>query len=48
MGKEIGIQIQEAQRVSKKTNPKRLTARHILKMSKEENIKSSKRKSAYI
>ena len=35
MGKEIVIQIQEAQRVPKKMNPKRPTSRHfIIKMSK--------------
>ena len=35
LGKERDIQIQEAQRVSNKMNPKRLTQRHIIgKMSK--------------
>ena len=34
MGKETDIHIQEAQRVPNKRNPKRLTPRHISKLSK--------------
>ena len=49
MGKERVNQIQDAQRVSYRINPRRNTPRHILiKLSKinykEENIKSSKGK----
>ena len=46
--KEIDIQIQEAQTVQNKMDPKRTTSRHtIIKMPKvkdKENLKSSKRK----
>ena len=46
--KELGIQVQEAQRVRNMMNPKRPTPRHtIIKMPKvkdKENIKISKRK----
>ena len=49
MGKEIVSQVQEAQRVPYRINPKRNTPRHVLiKLSKikykEKNIKSSKGK----
>ena len=48
MVKEIDIQVQEAQRVPNKMDPKRTTLRHIIiKMAKvkdKENLKSSKRK----
>ena len=49
MGKEIVNQVQEAQRVPYRINPRRNTSRHILiKRSKikykEKNIKSSKGK----
>ena len=49
MGKEIVNQVQEAQRVPHRINPRRNTQRHILiKLSKikykEKNIKSSKGK----
>jgi len=38
LGKEIGIQFQEAQTVPNKTNPKRFTPRYIIiKMSKVKN-----------
>ena len=42
MGKETDVQLQEAQRVSTKINPKRSTPRHItIKMAKIKNkIKS--------
>ena len=46
--KETDTQVQEAQRVPNKMNPKKLTQRHItIKMQKvrqRENLKSSKRK----
>ena len=45
--REIDVQVQEAQRVPNKTNPKRPTPRHIIKMPKvqgKEKLKSSKRK----
>ena len=44
--KEIDTQVQEAQRIPNKLDPKRTTPRHIIiKMSKvKENLKSSKRK----
>ena len=50
MGKEIGTQLQEAQRVPYRINPRRNTPRHILiKLTKikhkEKNIKISKGKS---
>ena len=48
LAKEIDIQVQEAQRVPNKLDPKRTTPRHvIIKMSKfkdKKNLKSSKRK----
>ena len=49
MGKEIATQVQEAQRVPYRVNPRRKTPRHILiKLKKikfkEKNIKSSKGK----
>ena len=49
MGKEIATQVQEAQRVQYRINPRRNTPRHILiKLTKtkfkEKNIKSSKGK----
>ena len=49
LAKEIDIQVQEAQRVPNKMDPKRSTPRHIImKMTKvrdkEKNLKSSKRK----
>ena len=48
MMKEIDMQVQEAQRVPDRMNPKRPTARHInIKMpvvKYKENLKSSKRK----
>ena len=35
LGKEIGIQVQEAQRVPERTDPKRITTRHtVIKMAK--------------
>jgi len=35
LGKEIGIQVQEAQRVPERTDPKRTTTRHtVIKMAK--------------
>ena len=45
--KEIGIQVQEAQRFPNQTVAERLIPRHIIKMPKvndKENLKSSKRK----
>ena len=44
--KGIDMQVQEAQRIPNKLDPKRTTPRHIIiKMSKvKENLKSSKRK----
>ena len=46
--KEIDIQVQEAQRVPNKMNPKRTTPRHIIikmpKVKDKENLISSKRK----
>ena len=47
LAKEIDIQVQEAQRVPNKLDPKRSTPRHIIiKMPKiKDNLKSSKRKS---
>ena len=48
MGKETDNQVQEAQRVPKRINPKETTPRHaVIKMTKikgKENIESSKRK----
>ena len=48
LAKEIDIQVQEAQRVPNKLDPKRTTPRHIIikipKVKDNENIKSSKRK----
>ena len=48
LAKEIDLQVQEAQRVPNKMDPKRTTLRHIIiKMAKvkdKENLKSSKRK----
>ena len=48
MAKEIDMQIQEAQRVLKKLDPRRNTPRHIIitfpKMQQKENLRSSKRK----
>ena len=48
LAKEIDIQVQEAQRIPNKLDPKRTTPRHvIIKMSKfkdKKNLKSSKRK----
>ena len=46
--KEIDMQVQEAQRVPNKLDPRRNTQRHIIiklpKMKEGENLKSSKRK----
>lgn len=46
MGKEIAIQVQEAQRVPYRINPKRNTPRHILiklmKNNKKKNIENIK------
>ena len=46
--KETDTQVQEAQRVPNKMNPKKLTQRHIIikmqKVRQRENLKSSKRK----
>ena len=46
--KEIGMQVQEAQRVPKKLDPRRNTPRHIIitlpKIKDKESLKSSKRK----
>ena len=46
--KEIDIQVQEAQRVPNKLDPKRTTPRHIIitmpKFKDKENLKSSKKK----
>ena len=46
--KEADIQVQEAQRVPNKMDPKRTTQRHIIikmpKVKDKENLKSSKRK----
>ena len=46
--KEVDIQVQEAQRVPNKMNPKRPTPRHIIikmqKVKDRENLKSSWRK----
>ena len=48
LAKEINVQVQEAERVPNKMNPKRTTPRHIIiKMSRvkdKDNLKSSKRK----
>ena len=49
MGKEIDIQIQEAQRCPNKINPRRSTPRHTIKMAKSsENFKSSQGKNNYL
>ena len=46
--KDIDIQVQEAQRIPKKMNPKRPILRHIIikmpKVKKIENLKSSRKK----
>ena len=46
--KEIDIQVQEAQRIPNKMDPRRTTPRHIIikmpKVKHKENLKSSKRK----
>ena len=46
--KEIDIQVQEAQKIPNKMNPKRRTPRYIIinmpKVKDRENLKSSKRK----
>ena len=45
--KEVVIQVQEAQRIPNKMNPKRTTLKHIIKMptvEDKENFKSNKRK----
>ena len=49
MAKEIDIQVQEAQRIAKKMDPKRTTPRHIItKMSqvkdKERTLKAAREK----
>ena len=48
MVKEIDTQVQEAQRIPNKLDPKRTTPRHIIikmpKVNDKENLKSSKRK----
>ena len=48
LAKEIDMQVQEAQRIPNKLDPKRITPRQIIiKMPKakaKENLKSSKRK----
>ena len=48
MGKEIVNQVQEAQRVPYRINPRRNTPRHILikqsKLNTKKNVKSSKGK----
>ena len=43
---EVDIQVQEAQRVPNKMNPKRPTARHIIikRLKKMRGVKSNKRK----
>ena len=45
LAKEIGIQVQEAQKVPNKLDPKRTTPRHIIikmrKVKDKENLKSS-------
>ena len=43
---EVDIQVQEAQRVPNKMNPKRPTARHIIikRLKKTRGVKSNKRK----
>ena len=45
LAKEIDVQVQEAQRIPNKLDPKRTTPRHILKCQrlKIKNLKSSKR-----
>ena len=47
LGKETDIQIQEAQRIPNKMNPKRNTLKHIvvkmIKFKDKENLKISKR-----
>ena len=49
--KEIDIQVQEAQRVPKKLDPRKHTPRHIIiklpKIKDKENLKSSKRKGEF-
>ena len=45
--KDIDIQVQQAQRIPNKINPKRPTQRHIIikkQMLKTKNLKSNKRK----
>ena len=47
LAKEIDIQVQDAQRVSNKLDPRRSTPRHIIIKTprlKTENLKSSKKK----
>ena len=46
LGKETDIQVQEANRLSRKRNPKRFTLRHlIIKVAKvKENLKGNKKK----
>ena len=50
LAKETDIQVQEAQRVPNKMNPKRPTPRHIIikipKVKVSDNLKGSKRKAA--
>ena len=49
MGKEIATQVQEAQRVSSKINPRRNTPRHIVSKltktkDKEKSLKTTREK----
>ena len=45
MGKETVSQVQEAQRVPGRINPKRNTQRHtVIKLTKRQNIKATREK----